>query len=152
MEELSVICQFANVEKAVINEKLSKGDDTVIDVYFQKARTVYSDMPLIGAQLGLNEDSIQYNSLLLSRYFIHDPEDVSPPMLLGLYAAVLIIAAVSLILIIRGSFELSMNARLHQFGIFSSIGAAPAQIRTCLLQEAIALSILPILLGSLLGI
>ncbi len=151
-EELSVICQFANVEKAVINEKLSKGDDTVIDVYFQKARTVYSDMPLIAAQLGLNKDSIQYNSLLLSRYFIHDPEDESPPMLLGLYAAVLIIVAVSLILIIRGSFELSMNARLHQFGIFSSIGAAPAQIRTCLLQEAMALSILPILLGSLLGI
>lgn len=149
---LSLICQFANVEKAVVNEKLSKKEGIVADVYFKNARTIYRDMPLIAAQLGLNKDSIQYNSLLLSRYFIHDPEDATPPMLLSLYVVILIIVSVSLILIIRGSFELSMNARIHQFGIFSSIGATPRQIRTCLLQEAMVLSILPMLLGSILGI
>ncbi len=149
---LSSICQFANVEKAVVNGELSKKEGTVADVYFKNARTIYHDMPLIAAQLGLNEDSIQYNALLLSRYFIHNPEDEEPPMLLTLYAAILIIVAVSLILIIRGSFELSMNARIRQFGIFSSIGATPRQIRTCLLQEAIVLSILPMLLGSMFGI
>ncbi|MEY8428399.1 ABC transporter permease [Lachnospiraceae bacterium 46-15] len=151
-DDLSMICQFANVEKAVINEELSKRDETAVDVYFQNARTIYRDMPLIAAQLGRNKDSIQYNSLLLSRYFIHDPEDKAPPMLLALYLVILIIVAVSLILIIRGSFELSMNARIHQFGIFSSIGATPRQIRTCLLQEAMVLSVLPMLLGSMLGI
>lgn len=151
-DDLSMVCQFANVEKAVINEKLSQKEKKVADVYVKNARTIYRDMPLIAAQLGLNEDSIQYNSLLLSRYFIHDPEDEAPPMLLALYAVILIIVAVSLILIIRGSFELSMNARIHQFGIFSSIGATPRQIRTCLLQEAMALSILPMLIGSISGI
>ena len=151
-DDLSMICQFANVEKAVVNEELSQKEKVVADVYFKNARTIYSDMPLIAAQLGLNKDSIQYNALLLSRYFIHDPEDATPPMLLTLYAVILIIVAVSLILIIRGSFELSMNARIHQFGIFSSIGATPRQIRTCLLQEAAFLSIAPLLLGSLLGI
>ena len=151
-DDLSMICQFANVEKAVVNEELSQKEKVVADVYFKNARTIYSDMPLIAAQLGLNKDSIQYNALLLSRYFIHDPEDATPPMLLTLYAVILIIVAVSLILIIRGSFELSMNARIHQFGIFSSIGATPRQIRTCLLQEAMALSILPMLIGSMSGI
>ncbi len=151
-DDLSMVCQFANVEKAVINEKLSQKEKIVADVYFNNARTIYRDMPLLAAQLGLNEDSIQYNSLLLSRYFIHDPEDETPPMLLSLFAAILIIVAVSLILIIRGSFELSMDARIHQFGIFSSIGATPRQIRTCLLQEAMALSILPMLLGSMSGV
>ena len=151
-DDLSMVCQFANVEKAVINEELSQKEKIVADVYLKNARTIYRDMPLIAAQLGLNEDSIQYNSLLLSRYFIHDPEDEAPPMLLALYVVILIIVAVSLILIIRGSFELSMNARIHQFGIFSSIGATPRQIRTCLLQEAMVLSILPMLLGSMLGI
>ena len=150
---LSLVCQFANVEKAVAGGgELSPKEGIVVDVYFKNARTIYRDMPLIAAQLGLNEDSIQYNSLLLSRYFIHDPEDESPPMLLTLFVVILIIVAVSLILIIRGSFELSMNARIHQFGIFSSIGATPRQIRTCLLQEAMVLSILPMLLGSILGI
>ena len=151
-DDLSMVCQFANVEKAVINEELSKKEGNVIDVYFKNARTIYRDMPFIAAQLGLNEDSIRYNSLLLSRYFIHDPEDEAPPMLLALYAVILFIVAVSLILIIRGSFELSMNARIHQFGIFSSIGATPRQIRTCLLQEAMVLSILPMLLGSMSGV
>ncbi|MCI8992931.1 MAG: ABC transporter permease, partial [Eubacterium sp.] len=151
-DDLSMVCQFANVEKAVVNEELSRKEKVVADVYFKNARTIYRDMPLIAAQLGRNEDSIQYNSLLLSRYFIHDPEDEAPPMLLALYAVILIIVAVSLILIIRGSFELSMNARIHQFGIFSSIGATPGQIRTCLLQEAMALSILPMLIGSMSGI
>ena len=151
-DDLSMVCQFANVEKAVVNEELSQKGKIVADVYFKNARTIYRDMPLISAQLGLNEDSIQYNSLLLSRYFIHDPEDEAPPMLLTLYVVILIIMAVSLILIIRGSFELSMNARIHQFGIFSSIGATPRQIRTCLLQEAMALSILPMLIGSMSGI
>ena len=150
--ELSLICQFANVEKVVVGEKLSQKEEIVADVYFKNARTIYRDMPLIAEQLGLSEDSIQYNSLLLSRYFIHDPEDEAPPMLLALYVLILIIMAVSLILIIRGSFELSMNARIHQFGIFSSIGATPRQIRTCLLQEAMVLSILPMLIGSMSGI
>ena len=149
---LSLICQFANVEKAVVSEELSQKEEIVADVYFKNARTIYRDMPLIATQLGLNEDSIQYNSLLLSRYFIHDPEDETPPMLLALYVVILIIMSVSLILIIRGSFELSMNARIHQFGIFSSIGATPRQIRTCLLQEAMVLSILPMLIGSMFGI
>lgn len=149
---LSLICRFANVEKAVVNEELSGKEGMVVDVSFYNARTVYRDMPLIAAQLGRNKDAIQYNALLLSRYFIHDPEDETPPMLLALYLVILIIVAVSLILIIRGSFELSMGSRIHQFGIFSSIGASPGQIRTCLLQEAIVLSGLPILFGSLLGI
>ncbi len=151
-DDLSIVCQFANVEKAVVGGELSQKEKVVADVYFKDARTIYRDMPFIAERLGLNEDSIQYNSLLLSRYFIHDPEDEAPPMLLTLYVVILIIAAVSLILIIRGSFELSMNARIHQFGIFSSIGATPRQIRTCLLQEAMVLSILPMLIGSMSGI
>ena len=149
---LSLVGQFANVEKAVPGGELSQKGKIAADIYFKNVRTIYRDMPLIASQLGLTKDSIQYNELLLSRYFIHDPEDESPPMLLTLYMAILMIVAVSLILIIRGSFELSMNARIHQFGIFSSIGATPRQIRTCLLQEAMALSILPMLIGSTLGI
>lgn len=150
--DLSIIQNFANIEKAVVNKELSEKEDTVIDIYFQNTRTIYRDLPLISAQLGLEDDSIQYHSLLLSRYFIHDPQDAEPPMLLALYLGILVIVAVSLILIIRNSFELSMNARIHQFGIFSSIGATPKQIRICLLQEALVLSAVPILLGSLLGI
>ena len=68
------------------------------------------------------------------------------------YLLVLLIVSASLILIIHNSFAVSMNARVHQFGIFSSVGATPGQIRTCLLQEAAVLSVIPILSGSFVGI
>lgn len=149
--DLSVICQFANVEKAVINEDLLD-EETVIDVYFQNVRTIYQDMPQIITKLELEESAAEYHSLLLSRYFINDPQDETPPLLLPFYAAVFIVVSISLILIIRNSFEISMNARIHQFGIFSSIGATPKQICICLLQEAAILCFFPILFGSVLGI
>ncbi len=95
-DDLSAVCQFANVEKAVINEELSGRDETVVDIYFHNARNIYRDMPLISELLGLEENAIQYHSLLLSRYFIHDPEDDTPPMLLAMYLAIVTIVAVSL--------------------------------------------------------
>ncbi len=150
-EDLGTIENFSNVENVIINEELSR-EETVIDIYFQNKRTVYQDMPLIAHRLGIGEDAIEYNVLLLSQYFIHDPADEQPPLLLALYLGILIIVSFSLILIIRNSFELSMNARIHQFSIFSSIGATPKQIKICLIQEGIVLSFLPIIVGSLFGI
>ena len=65
---------------------------------------------------------------------------------------VLIVISISLILIIHNSFAVSMNARIYQFDIFSSIGAAPMQIRICLIQEALALCLIPIFAGIFIGI
>ena len=89
---------------------------------------------------------------LLSSYFVNDPQDSNPPLLMAFYLFVLLLVSVSLILIIHNSFAVSMNARVHQFGIFSSIGATPGQIRTCLLQEAAMLCVIPVLIGSFVGI
>ncbi len=68
-----------------------------------------------------------------------------------LFAGIMLLTAISLILIIRGSFEVSMQARIHQLGILISIGATPAQIRVCLLQEAAVLSLLPMFVGGVSG-
>lgn len=149
---VSDIEYFANVETAAVSEELSDGQTLVIDICFYNMRTVYQDMPLIAQQLGVPDSSVAYHESLLSTYFIHDPQDASPPLLLAFYLALLLLVSVSLVLIIHNSFAVSMNARVHQFGIFSSIGATPGQIRTCLLQEVAVLSAIPILLGSFMGI
>ena len=149
---LSDIENFANVKTVVINEELSDGQTLVIDICFHNMRTIYQDMLLIARQLGVSDNAVAYHELLLSRYLVHDPQDTDPPLLISFYLAVLLLVSVSLILIIHNSFAVSMNARVHQLGIFSSIGATPGQIRTCLLQEAAALCIIPILLGSFIGI
>ena len=150
--DLDVINNFANVENAVINETLSEESKVVVDVYFQNMRTIYRDMPLITGKLGLEDNAASYHELLLSKYMIHDPQDTNPPLLMAFYLALLLVVSASLILIIHNSFAVSMNARIHQFGIFSSIGASPKQILTCLMQEAAALCMIPILLGGFIGI
>lgn len=150
--DLSIIKNFSNVKKAEINNTLSTEKTIVADVWFQNIRTVYKDMPLITEKLNLDSTAASYHELLLSRYMVHNPQDNSPPLLMAFFIALLLVVSVSLILIIHNSFAVSMYARLHQFGILSSIGATPGQIFTCLLQEAAMLCILPILTGSLLGI
>ena len=151
-DDLTMIQNFANVENAAVNEELSEEPEIVVDVYFQNTRTIYRDMPLIIEKLGLDADAASYHELLLSRYLIHDPQDAEPPLLMAFYLVILIIMSLALVLIIHNSFAVTMNARIHQLGIFSSIGATPGQIRTCLMQEAAALCAVPILVGSIIGI
>ena len=151
-DELSEIENFANVKTVAINEDLSDEQTLVVDICFDNIRAVYQDMPLIAQQLGVPETSVSYHESLLSSYFINDPQDSNPPLLMAFYLFVLLLVSVSLILIIHNSFAVSMNARVHQFGIFSSIGATPGQIRTCLLQEAAMLCVIPVLIGSFVGI
>lgn len=66
-EDILTIQNFANVEKAIVNEELSTDQETVADVYFRNARTIFQDMPLIVRQLGLEDDAASYHLLLLSR-------------------------------------------------------------------------------------
>ena len=150
--DLEVIENFADVENAAVNGELSEGENTVVDVYFDNMSAVYREMPLIAQKLDLDEKAVSYHTEYLSQYLIYDPQDETPPLLLPFYAAVLIVVCVSLILIIHNSFAVSMNARIRQLGIFSSVGATPGQIRVCLLQEAMALCAVPVLAGTLAGI
>lgn len=151
-EDIETVKNFAGIKKTEINKNLSTSKETVVDLYFEHVGNAYSQMPLIIKQLGLDENAASYHTLLLSKYFVNDPSDDSPPFLLFYYAIILIIMMVSLILIIRNSFEITMDARIQQFGILSSIGATPKQIRTCLLQESAILSMIPICVGTGMGV
>ncbi len=160
--DLEKIYAFDNVEKVVINpyERVPGGDvredgtegrSGAVEIYFYNRRTVYEDMQKIVNSLGLPADAADYNYQLLSLYFIRIPGDEMPRLLMPAYLAIITLVCISLILVIHNSFAVSMNNRVRQFGIFSSIGATPKQIRICLLQEAFALSALPVLTGTLLG-
>lgn len=151
-EDMNNIRSFPNVEKVIIHEELSEHQEMIVDICFYHMRTIVEDMQNIANFLGLEKESIQYNFPLLAMYFIHIPGDEAPRLLFPLYFIIVFIACVSLILIIHNSFAVSMNERIHQFGIFSSIGAAPKQILLCLMQEAAVLSIIPMILGLFLGV
>lgn len=142
-EDIETVQDFANVENVVINDGESAGAETVIDIYFDDYRSVFSDTPHIAGQIGVSPEKITYNYELLAMYMIRSPQDTAPRLLFPMFVVILAMASVSLILIIHNSFAVSMDARIHQFGVFSSIGATPKQIRACLLQEAAALCAAP---------
>lgn len=151
-EDIESINNFANVKDVVINEKEAQIPETMIDIYFDDMGAVLDNTLQIAETLGVSSEKVIYNHELLAMYMIRDPQDTAPRLLFPLFILIAGIASFSLIIVIHNSFAVSMNARIHQFGIFSSIGATPKQIRSCLLQEAAALCILPILIGNLLGI
>ena len=144
-EEIDAIKNFANVKEVVVNEN-------TVDIYFDDYNTVFSDMPHIAELVGVSPETVVYNYELLAMYLIRHSMDKAPRLLFPMFIVIMVLSTLSLIVIIHNSFAVSMNARLHQFGIFSSIGATPKQIRTCLLQEAAALCAVPVIAGNLLGI
>ncbi len=151
-EDIEVIKNFANVEDVVVNKKGYEGVETTIDIYFDDYQFVFSDTPHIAEQIGIWPEKIVYNYELLAMYLIRGEGDTAPRLLFPMFILIMLAASFSLIIIIHNSFAVSMNARIHQFGIFSSIGATPKQIRICLLQEAAVLCTVPIVVGNLLGI
>lgn len=150
-EILAVIQNYANVEEAVVNEELSDEQEIVVDIYFKNMRTILEDMPRIAALTGLSPEAVTYHYALLNQYLIRDPADPAPRLLFPFYLMITALACISLIMIIHNAFAVSVNDRIHQFGILSSIGATPAQIRVCLLQEAFILCAVPIVAGNLIG-
>ncbi len=72
--------------------------------------------------------------------------------LISLFVLITVLACLSLVMIIHNAFAISMYDRIHQFGIFSSVGATPGQIRICLLQEAAFVCTAPVLAGNVFGV
>lgn len=56
------------------------------------------------------------------------------------------------VFLIYNSFNISLNERMQQFGILSSIGATPKQLRNCVLFEGLYIGIAGIPIGIILGI
>ncbi len=146
-----MISSLPHVENVYVNEVLSGEDGMVVDIIFHPVRSILTDMPAIAAALGLEEEAVSYHYQLLSLYFVRIPGDEQPRLVMPFYLAIIVAVCVSMVLVIYNAFVFTMNTRVHQFGIFASVGATPMQIRICLLQEAFRMTILPILSGLLAG-
>ena len=141
------------MKDVVINERENRNDQKItVDLHFDDLRVVLTDTPRLAMLTNIPQDGIFYNHALLAMYLIRDPQDTAPRLLFPMFILITLLASVSLIMIVHNAFALSMNAKIHQIGILSSIGATPKQLLTCLLQEAAALCAIPVLGGNLLGI
>ncbi len=148
IEGAEALTDIEGAEALTVNE----GEENSADLYFYDLKNVFSDTPQIAKLVGISPEKAVYNYPLLAMYLIRDSRDTAPRLVFPMFIIIMAMASMSLVVIIHNAFAVSMNARVHQFGIFSSIGATPRQIRTCLLQEAAALCAVPVIAGNLLGI
>ena len=151
-EDMETVKNFASVKAVAVNEKGDNGAERVFDIYFDDMSSVFSDTPRIAEQIKAAPEKITYNYELLAMYLIRDSSDTAPRLLFPMFIVITLLASLALIVIIHNSFAVSMNARIHQLGIFSGIGATPKQIRVCLLQESATLCAVPVIAGNLSGI
>lgn len=119
-EDIETIKSFANVKAVVINEEESKNQQKVIDIYFDDMGNVLKDTPKIAESVRAATENVTYNHALLAMYLVRDPQDTAPRLLFPLFILITVMTSFSLIVIIHNSFAVSMNTRIHQFGILSS--------------------------------
>lgn len=91
-----------------------------------------------------NHDLLAYKGYALS--------DKNNSIVWGLICLVVGVIMISSIFIIRNSFAISITEKTKLYGMLSSIGATPSQIRKNVLYEGFILGLLGIPLGILLGI
>lgn len=96
------------------------------------------------AQCEFNETSLIYYGL-----FLTDEEKVA---FIAMSLGTVLVLIVSCILIIKNSFEISVNERNKEYGIFASIGATSKQIKNSVIFEGLIESIVCIPIGILLGV
>lgn len=102
------------------------------------------------------DSTVETESYILNDYvlrFMGISDDKLFNTLLYTVGSILVaIIMVSSIFLIYNSFNISMNERIHQFGILSSIGATSKQLRNSVLFEGICIGIIGIPIGIVVGI
>ncbi len=97
-----------------------------------------------GFSLALNEDVLRFYGVSDNALFNTIMFTVG-----GILIAIIMIGSV---LLIYNSFYISLNERVHQFGILMSVGATARQLKSSVLFEGLCIGVLGIPLGVALGI
>lgn len=109
----------------------------------RKARS-YTDNMATNHSYTLNDDVLR---------FMGASDDTVFNLLLYSVGAILVaLIMLGSIFLIYNSFTISLNERMRQFGILSSVGATPKQLRNSVLFEGLCIGAVGIPLGILLGI
>ncbi|MDR1664953.1 MAG: ABC transporter permease, partial [Clostridiales bacterium] len=139
--------------------------DEALTVYlrFRNIHNTYRLLPEIAEAVGYARDEygeypLRYNDRLLNLHFVDiarsgGVENVALSVLAVSLMTALTVALVAgtFVLIIRGVFSLSADARVKQLGMFRSVGASPSQILRSVLLEGLILSALPLIASVGLG-
>ncbi len=122
-----------------------------LSVIVKKPKNTYDDIKDIAKKLNIENKKIEYNDNLL-RWYGATGTDNGNKFLYTMALILITVIMVASIIVIYNSFIISITERKKQFGMLSSIGATPKQLRSMVLKEGLILSIIGIPLGILFSI
>ena len=141
---------YADADLVTAQGALGEEVDHTVYLATQGVSTVGDLEALVESYFG-TDTTISEHSQLLRCLFMTDSRSVWETLyqLAGIVCAVIVIASASLIF---NAFAISVAERTRQFGLLSSIGASKRQIRAMVFWEALALAVVGIPAGLLLGV
>ena len=141
---------YADADLVTAQGALGEEVDHTVYLATQGISTVDDLEALVGSYFGTYTAIYTHGSLL--RYLsMTDSRSLWETLyqLAGIVCAIIVIASASLIF---NAFAISVAERTRQFGLLSSIGASKRQIRAMVFWEALALAVVGIPAGLLLGV
>ena len=141
---------YADADLVTAQGALGEEVDHTVYLATQGISTVGDRVVLVESYFG-TDITISTHDSLLRCLFMTDSRSLWETLyqLAGIVCAVIVIASASLIF---NAFAISVAERTRQFGLLSSIGASKRQIRAMVFWEALALAVVGIPAGLLLGV
>lgn len=141
---------YADADLVTAQGALGEEVDHTVYLATQGVSTVGDLEALVESYFGTDTTISEHDSLLRC-LFMTDSRSLWETLyqLAGIVCAVIVIASASLIF---NAFAISVAERTRQFGLLSSIGASKRQIRAMVFWEALALAVVGIPAGLLLGV
>ena len=141
---------YADADLVTAQGALGEEVDHTVYLATQGISTVDDLWALVRSYFG-TDTAISTHGSLLRYLFMTDGRSVWATLyqLAGIVCAIIVIASASLIF---NAFAISVAERTRQFGLLSSIGASKRQIRAMVFWEALALAVVGIPAGLLLGV
>ena len=141
---------YADADLVTAQGALGEEVDHTVYLATQGISTVGDLVVLVESYFG-TDITISTHDSLLRCLFMTDSRSLWETLyqLAGIVCAIIVIASASLIF---NAFAISVAERTRQFGLLSSIGASKRQIRAMVFWEALALAVVGIPAGLLLGV
>ena len=141
---------YADADLVTAQGALGEEVDHTVYLATQGVSTVGDLETLVGSYFG-TDTTISTHGSLLRCLFMTDSRSLWETLyqLAGIVCAIIVIASASLIF---NAFAISVAERTRQFGLLSSIGASKRQIRAMVFWAALALAVVGIPAGLLLGV
>ena len=130
-------------------DALASGELVNVALRVKNVRGIYDDVPLLAEQVGAVDYGF-HGELL--RWSGVSANDYAMQFLGSITLIIIVLIVVGSVAVIYNAFAISVSERKKQFGMLSSVGAEPGQIRSIVFSEGLLLGVVGIPLGILAGL